>query len=190
MRLIFIWTSLSLWKKANRCSPKCETISLSQQLSHSCVALTVIKYKTIYHVDGRLRFPLLLGDVFAMEWWAFGPRDQLAEGWAGEGEQTRSPDHQLPTQHQRQTLHRPYSRLGTCRRLRLSEGSEHFWSCSCLLMEWLGIGVFLSHILICCLNPLVLNPTGLSRVLHLQWKCYRSPQSTEKVWASCQLPHC
>lgn len=64
----------------------------------------------------------MLGEVFAMEWWASGPRNQPAEGRAGESEQTRSPHHQLPAQHKRQTLRRPCSRLGTCRRLRLSEG--------------------------------------------------------------------
>lgn len=49
--------------------------------------------------DVRLRFTLLPGVVFAMERWASGPRDQPAKGWAGEGEQTRSPHHQLAAQH-------------------------------------------------------------------------------------------
>lgn len=62
------------------------------------------------------------GDVFAVERRAFGSRDQPAERRAGEGQQTRGPDHQLTAQHQRQALLRPHRWLGARRRIRLSEG--------------------------------------------------------------------
>lgn len=111
--------------------------------------------KTIYHVHHRLRFPLLLGIVLAMEWWASGRRNQPSERRAGEGEQTRGPHHQLPAQHQRQTLHRPYCRLGTCRRLCLSEGRNTF--CLVSAFGWSGLECFFFS-LICCLNPPAWNP--------------------------------